>query len=390
MGIETAALFTFMSTKNIQQQISKLQSQLDSKKKEKSVKHEKASSQQRRKSRSRSHTPKRGDHKVIRDQASTYSKFKAKGGFDGHLDFTRARDCVQKIRPLIEKKRELDKRLKNTIKENAMLGCVHKWVQSPEQTNSYHRLAIPARCVACGVKETEVDEKAPIKLKETDDLKSLYDMVCKEFDIARTTMRAGLGNRPIKMKLTMAFKLTTTVTSGVTNTVTCGGITTGIRIDQTNEFSNLSSLFDEVKVTGGYVDFLYENPVQVPNSSTGIGKLTTNMPCIAFDPTDATAALSVAALSEYAQHKYLSPLIYSTTSTPLSCPAEGMKHHFEWHLPKGFMEGATFAGDQWIDMADSTGFAFGMIKFYHVGVVTTATDTGSGIIHLMTEFRCRQ
>ncbi len=395
--------FTPMSKVNFQSQISKLQSQLDKKSASRGrsrsrtpVRNEKGKGSNKRnakknKSRSRSRSASQKRVATLHDNLSVWDKYPG-------------------LKAIVLKKQQADKRLKEAL--NAPLktvdqkDCVHRCM-NPQPT----RFQV---CDGCGKplgidyakkswkilqsytpSDSKIDES--IWFKEANenakkmlgdvqpDLKEMYDIVCKEFDLARNAMRAGLGDKPIKIRMTAPFVITTTVTSGVTNTIVINGNGTGVAANDATEFSSLAALFDEVKVYAGAVDFLYKNAVAT--AAAGASMVLNNMPTMAFDPADSTAATSSESLMQLSQHESFSPLMGATS--PVMCPANGMKHHFKFHVPPGVSIGTNNApaGSQW---QPATGpVAVGYLKFYHVGNEITAINTGVGVLYYYSEWRCR-
>lgn len=238
------------------------------------------------------------------------------------------------------------------------------------------------------------DEKTlpVVKMADPDDVKMImeqlkqsYETLCKEFDIAKATMRAGLGDRPIKMRLSATFLITTTVTTGVTNTVNINGNTSGqLSPTACTEWSTLAALFDEYKCTGGHCDFIYSNAT----SAQAVAKIPNNIPVIGYDPSDGTALTSSVAVTQLAQHKTITTPV--TDGTVTTIPAMGVHHQFEWHVPRGTAIGGSASvqpGTEWIAVDGAS--AAGFLKFHHVGTVITAVDTGAGFIYFNLEFRCR-
>jgi len=217
--------------------------------------------------------------------------------------------------------------------------------------------------------------KCPIDLPQSGDLTAI-----------KTLIRAGLGERPIRMKLLMELLITTTVTTGVTNTVSMGGNSNGLYVSNTSEWASISALFDEVKCMGGSTTFLYKNPV----TGTGISAVVKeDMPVIAYDPADASGTASgTFNIMELQQHAVLNP-IFATFTNTYNVPSNGIQHKFSWHVPKGTMISTSVTGDDWIPTANATSTCFGQLRFYHIGVVVTAINTGAGVITLDCEFRCR-
>jgi hypothetical protein len=202
----------------------------------------------------------------------------------------------------------------------------------------------------------------------------------KELGLIRGAARAALGNKPFRSFAPMTFTLTATVTSGVVNTVATGG---NVTIAPTNitEQSSWAALFDEVKVHGGTVDFLYANPVNV------LAMTNDSRPAVGYDPTDSTAATGVNDVVQLAQHMTLDAPC-NQSGNVLSCASN--RHRFKFVIPKGdyISSNAAFVGDMWQDFASAQ--AVGAIKFYHVGAISTAVVCGAGQVMLDMSFRIRE
>lgn len=227
------------------------------------------------------------------------------------------------------------------------------------------------------------DVKADIPSLQKD-----VDQLMKEIQLAVGALRAGLGDRPIKMRLSAPFVITTTVTTGVTNTVTVNGQNNNLNASYCSEWATCALLFEEYKCLGGEAVFNYINP---QSNFTNANILTNSIPTIAYDADDATLATSVISLTQAAQHRCFDVTVGSTaTQGPSSVPASCITHRFKWHVPKGDSvsgTGVTVAGTEWIAVAAPP--PSGYLKFYHVGLGVTANDTGAGFIYFNLEFRCR-
>ncbi len=213
------------------------------------------------------------------------------------------------------------------------------------------------------------------------------DLFKKEFSLMRQSARAMFGNRPIRFLTPTTFIITTTVTSGVTQTVDVGSAGTGqILPSGMAEWSSLSALFDEVKVHGGVVDFIYDNPVGPTTNS----KTVLMRPVIAFDPSDSTVLSSTTAGMEMAQHKTLPIQAASAALGSNTAVYGGIHHKFAFRVPPQPVvnNNGAFVGDAW-QAVNGTPTAVGAIKFYHVGSVITAINTGAGHILLDVSFRCK-
>jgi len=204
----------------------------------------------------------------------------------------------------------------------------------------------------------------------------------REFDLLRATMRSGLGDRPIRMRLSTPFTITTTVTTGVTKAVSVNGSGLGT-LDpvQCTEWATMLALFDEYKVHGGECVFNYINAQQ----AVGTAIDSNSIPVIGYDGGAAGAsATSSIALTQLSEHKVLN-VWNNGSSVPVL-------HRFGWHTPHGTVEAASGSNglptDAWM-LTDNPSNC-GTIQFYHVGQLITAIASGAGIIYFDFEFRCRQ
>lgn len=213
------------------------------------------------------------------------------------------------------------------------------------------------------------------------------DQLTKEMQLAVAALRAGLGDRPIRMRLSATFVITTTVTSGVTNTVTLSGGSNLLEPVRCNEWTTMAALFEEYKCLGGEFVFNYKNSIS-SIITAGIG--ANSVPVIAYDADNSTAASSSVELTQAAQHKTLEVLVVDATNNYGFGPASAAHHRFRWHVPKGTSfssPSVSVPGTEWIPVAAVQSHGVG--KFYHVGNVVTAIDTGAGFVYFDLEFRCR-
>jgi len=213
------------------------------------------------------------------------------------------------------------------------------------------------------------------------DSKEPVPPLAQELALFRKALRSIVGTRPFRTLCPMTFTLTATVTSGLVTAVSMGGTATGIIPSNLAEASAFISVFDEVKVHGGYVDFLYNNPV-----TAGAAITTDSLPTIGFDPDDSSPLGSSIAVQELQQHKTFDPNTTGSTATSL----HGNHHRFSFKTMPGDLTvtGGQAVGDAWQEMA--TGARVGCIKFYHVGQITTAIVVGAGTLMLDVSFRSRQ
>lgn len=217
-------------------------------------------------------------------------------------------------------------------------------------------------------------------------LQKEIEIIENELKLIRSVVKAGIGNNPISIRLWVPFVITTTVTTGITNTVTIGTAgSAAIQPSFTSEWPSLVSLFDEYRMLGGTLHWLYMNPVS-PTSLNASG--ASSIPAIGYDPSDGTVANAVNTVCQLAQHKILP----AANDTWAGFKAEA-KHEFHFTVPKGVMNdeaptGSTSYGTQWI-ACDAASAIHGWIKHYHQGAVVTAVNTGAGQVVYDLQFRCR-
>jgi len=214
-------------------------------------------------------------------------------------------------------------------------------------------------------------------------LQKEIEQLTKEYQLLRNTLRAGLGDRPIRMRISNNFSITTTVTSGVTNTVAMSGGTSELDPSLCTEWSALAGLFDEYRCFGGEFVLNYNNAISFLAAT-----VVDSFPVIGYDPDSTTSASSSLALTQLSQHKVLRVPVYASNLS--SAPAECVTHFMKWHVPRGIANstGAVVPGsDEWITCSVPQGA--GYLRFYHLGAVVTAQVTGAGIVYFDMEFRCR-
>lgn len=208
-----------------------------------------------------------------------------------------------------------------------------------------------------------------------------------ELKTLRGMIRAGLGTKPIHIRMVQSFIMTATVTSGVVNTVVLGGGNNRILTSDFTENSGLAALFDEVKVTHGFVEFLYLNPVY----SASIAAATiSSLPVIAYDPTGATSASSATNARELAQHHNYDPPLVTAAIGANQGAAQLRRVRFDWKVPPGTVleSGLTVnIGADWMDANDPV--PVGYIKHYHIGSTVTAVDVAGGSNYALTQWRSR-
>jgi len=281
---------------------------------------------------------------------------------------------------------------KSTVKKNESLTkaivCDHVFMDEKSVKNP---AVLPfLTCMKCGVKRGDIkDEKQNDVIIQQ--LTELYEAACQEFEVARDMLRAGLKNKPIRMQLTASVTITTTVATGVTNTIVFNSNTQALVQSDGTEWSSVKGLFDETKLTGGRIEFLYVNSINANGTTSAVGQNST--PSIGYDPGELSAVSSgVSDIVSMAQHEQISPLV-TVGGAAAAVPANGIKHSFKWRVPPGTeIPSATqgiVIGNDW-QSTEGTLLPVGSIKFYHIGTCVTATNTGAGTIFYHCEFRCRE
>jgi hypothetical protein len=225
------------------------------------------------------------------------------------------------------------------------------------------------------------------KDSKTVDLKTTqgeYDNLVKEIQLAIGAIKAGLGDRPIRLKLSQSFTLTATVTTGVVTTWAIGGGNNRFTPGDASEWSSVAALFDEVKVLGGHLTLTYPT-----YTASGGNQTADRIPTIGYDLDSSTAASSSEQICQLAQHEQLYGIwSFGSPAVAIMLP----NHHFRWHTPSATVVSVDNPGKGWVACPDVTGFTqvFGYMKFYHVQTIVTATAVGAGIIYYEIEVRCRR
>jgi len=396
-----------MSSSKLQKQVSQLQSQLDSKRaKTPTRRNESQNSRQRRRSKSKGpKTHPRDSHAI-----SINKDQKRSNHYKGiqELDWKKARvmpsmltvdQVLTKINAAHKRAESVkipvwDHKQRITVDGKTRFQTFAEWkatqpkpsllAEALKENKCKHEYVPPSKfrvnwhCRICS--EDQKDEKNDIVAEQ---FKELYEAACQEFEVARNALRAGLKDRPIRLRLTQAMHITTTVTTGVTNTVICSATNSNLTAARCSEFAGLAAIFDEFKTMGGEVVFNYRNPV----SNATAGTLTEDsIPAMGFDIDIGTGATGVLQITQMAQHKLFDAGVGG--SSIIACPASSIRHNFKWHVPSGTLIGASQIGRDWQPTGGSP-LPVGDLLFYHVGACITADVTGAGIIYFDTEFRCR-
>jgi hypothetical protein len=291
------------------------------------------------------------------------NRLKRKGSRNRHASHVIQQHCAR-LRPLLD---QMIVTHQDVVSANGKIATVRKYVT--KKFDAFKR----------GYFLVGKDEKLDPKTLEKEN-----DMLVRELELAIETVRAGLGNSIIRIKSAMDFGLTATVTSGVVNTVTCGTQTDGsIRLEDTHDFTALSTMFDEVRTIGGKIVFCYNNQ----SKAIGTAVDANSIPLIAWAPTAITAFSGVVAATQTAQHKFL--------GIAPTAPTVSTLHEFEFKLPPGdgvALGSVTVNGFRsWMAISDvlANNVIAGQVGFIHVGTVATATKIGAGVLILDMEFRCR-
>lgn len=217
-----------------------------------------------------------------------------------------------------------------------------------------------------------------------------------ELEMARAMLRAGMGDKPIHVRMTATFTLAVNAGATVVNVVVIGAGDNRTNPSVCTEWSSAAALFDEYKQRGGSVHFRYGGGtvVQYNGNGASYANLTgaNDMVVIAFDPADSVAATLSTSLTELSQHKILENVAVFSGNTTLVFPGSGDMHKFNWHIPPGVeLNTGTAVGDAnaWISVDSPV--ANGAIKFVHTASNVTANiNRGTGICYMNLQFRCRE
>ncbi len=311
---------------------------------------------------------------------------------------------------MMERRNRRDRSRSRSRSRSKSRGKDHKKVNGPELRSAKARVGIVKQAVPKIrslveqriVKERkltlaksgyfDVDKKdAKFGTLETD-LKQTqieFDNLVKEIQLAVSALKAGLGNRPIRMRLSADITLTATVTTGVVTTITIAGGSNRFTPKDATEWSTCIALFDEVKVHGGHLTMCYANQISLNGGSNINANGANSLPVMAYDPDLNTAAASGLVLTQLAQHEVWAPIIgVSGAQTSTTMP----NHHFRFRTPTGTVVGdANNPGNAWTStsVVDAVNQIFGYLRFYHVGNEVTAIKVGAGFLYYDVEFRCR-
>lgn len=233
-------------------------------------------------------------------------------------------------------------------------------------------------------KDTKGDDKIDAKSLQTD-----CDQLQKELQLAVAAIKAGLGNRPIRMRLPASLTFTATVTTGVVNTVKIGGGSGAFDPSTSNEWSSVSALFDEYRLHGGDCHFIYGNSISPITNLTAAGP--DGLACIGWEADSSSAASSADAVAQLAQHMDFSPGVTANTGNGNSSFQYKMEK-FRVTIPKGMMIPPTPNGnipaDEWIETNNPV--PSGYLKMYQKGgAIITADVVGAGRVYFDLSFRCR-
>jgi len=264
-----------------------------------------------------------------------------------------------------------------TKTENPHYAVVLKHVRSVK--NNHARMIALTRSIDVmksgyfDVKDQKTDPK-PLLME--------VDLLKKEVLMAKEAILATLGEKPIRIRLSIGVVLTATVTTGVVSTVVIGGANSSLDPSVCTEWSTMAALFDVYKCHGGEVVLAYVNPIPVGTAAVATADA---QPVIGYDPETVTAANTLA-VTQLAQHKLLEPLIQFSSLT-VACPASGPVHRFRWRNSTLGTVGNIASSSSWNLVTAPV--SAGRLLFYHVGNTVTAINVGSGIIYFDLEFRSR-
>jgi len=291
-------------------------------------------------------------------------------------------------------KSKLPKFKKGERKKQQKFTRMHRDVVS----KAVKAVRIPALRLAQAQKELALAKAGYFDVKDTktpapdlENLRTTIENATKEIALIKQTMSSALGNRPVKFRLSQTINITTTVTSGITRTVTLTS-SAGTRTDGAvspqycDEWAQLLLLFDEYRCFGG------QSRVGYFNASTAAalnGNTSNSIPVISFDPEDSTLPTSSLLMTQLAQHQLWEPTFSNVDYHPNG--KDQMWHDFKYHVPGMLVEpGAgtqSLEGNQWTPIVEPA--VHGYLKFYHIGQIVTATITGTGINYVNCAFRCR-
>jgi len=216
------------------------------------------------------------------------------------------------------------------------------------------------------------DEKFDLKQCEQE-----LSLVDKEFELARATLRAGLGDRPIHVRLPI----------NVANTATAGGLVdaaVAINASGASEWTAFAGLFDEFKTIGGHYHFVTHGSIVTVN--TAAVTVDTCFTGMAYD-ADSTVPGSISAIAQLAQHRlYTSPMQNGAGVTLRPVIDE---REYRFHIPPGTVVpsgAASLPGTEWQTTAAPA--PVGYLKIYgQYNAVSIAAV--SGVLYLNCAFRCR-
>jgi hypothetical protein len=216
------------------------------------------------------------------------------------------------------------------------------------------------------------DEKFDLKQCEQE-----LSLVDKEFELARATLRAGLGDRPIHVRLPI----------NVANTATAGGVVdaaVALNASGATEWTAFAGLFDEFKTVGGHYHFATHNST-IQTLGTNI-TLDTAFVGMSYD-ADSTVPGSNIAICQFAQHRLF--------TLPIVCPAASStravvdEREYRFHIPPGTVipsGAASLPGTEWQTTAAPA--PVGYLKIF--GTFASASVAAvSGVLYLNCAFRCR-
>jgi hypothetical protein len=234
-----------------------------------------------------------------------------------------------------------------------------------------------------------VDLKHDVK-----DAVSTLPALQKEFAMMKAMLRAGLGDQPISLRMSATLVVTTTVTTGVTNTVSVGGGTGGlIDISRFSEFGAIAGLFDLVQVDGFSVELIYNN-FNVQGTTMTVDSIAR----MGYEVEGtSTPAVSSEEIAQLAHNKAIPPKFVGVATSNTGVTSDAI-HRLAFPTPTGsafptLTPAQGNPGRSWVSIDSATpgsGPFYGAFRFYHIGALVTAINSGVGLMYAHCKFKCRQ
>jgi len=250
----------------------------------------------------------------------------------------------------------------------------------------------------CLAEKTEFEKKyvgIDVKGQSSTPYDDKLALIESELKVARSSIRAGLGDKPFKIILPV-FKNMITGTSG--------GLQDVSPVDPSvaTEFASLAALFDEYKCIGGEVHFNVNGLMPVATVSA---TLDSPMLVMIYDPVDATGITDIADGCQLEQ-KTIVPITCCAAAAGTVLPTNGLGpnqakiHKFKFHVPKQetlifSAAGALVTGNGWQATITGSslkpyGYCQSWARSFLMNGAATPTYVVSAMTYLHCEFRCRQ